>query len=265
MRNASRIQEPPLFQFLWTAPIPGYRWAPGQAGDPELVEVATPPREVREYAPLAADNPVFLHFADAAPTEDGYLEFANSFGALGISRREIPRAVNGEPLSTWKQEHAHLTQAVRLWRAALENDLQALRSVIRWTRSSVVYETDQFGQAFTRTASPVIYSRLRHGQLVQPAWHFLQSMVNQAIRARVAPQLLWHDEKLRLYFRPDSLRAAMWLQLARAIAGKAEYRRCEICSAWFELKPGVNRADKRLCTDACKMVRYRREKARKQK
>jgi hypothetical protein len=56
----------------------------------------------------------------------------------------------------------------------------------------------------------------------------------------------------------------MYLQLAHAILGGKKYQPCEACGRWFELAPGLNRADRQTCSDSCrvKLYRVRRQRAR---
>jgi DNA-binding NarL/FixJ family response regulator len=50
---------------------------------------------------------------------------------------------------------------------------------------------------------------------------------------------------------------------ARAIDGDRRYQQCPVCRRWFELTPGVHRADKLTCSQACRTraYRHRQEKA----
>jgi hypothetical protein len=61
---------------------------------------------------------------------------------------------------------------------------------------------------------------------------------------------------------PKNLFAAMCLQFALALAGNKNYLRCVSCGKWFELLPGVNRADKQTCSQTCRTRVYRQRKER---
>lgn len=50
------------------------------------------------------------------------------------------------------------------------------------------------------------------------------------------------------------------LHLAEAIGGQHDDQRCVSCSSWFELAPGVNRADRLTCSDSCRQPHYRMRK-----
>jgi predicted nucleic acid-binding Zn ribbon protein len=59
----------------------------------------------------------------------------------------------------------------------------------------------------------------------------------------------------------DELMPALWLQFAFAVAEDKQYRRCAVCDRAFELAPGENRADRRFCSDRCRIRAYRQRKA----
>jgi hypothetical protein len=80
------------------------------------------------------------------------------------------------------------------------------------------------------------------------------------------PLMVWDPEagRPRLSFEIDSLWGAVCLQFAEAVTGGLNYQRCPACSRWFELTPGVNRANRLTCSDSCRQraFRQRRDRAR---
>src|SRR5262249_32215996 len=62
---------------------------------------------------------------------------------------------------------------------------------------------------------------------------------------------------LGLRFTPAALLDALWLQFACAIDGNKDYRQCQECKRWFELSPGIARADRLFCSNACRTRAYR--------
>ena len=56
----------------------------------------------------------------------------------------------------------------------------------------------------------------------------------------------------------------MCLQFALALACDKHYQRCASCGKWYELLPGVNRADRQTCSQLCRtrLYRQRMEQAR---
>ena len=71
-----------------------------------------------------------------------------------------------------------------------------------------------------------------------PAKYYLQKTVNENLRNRVSPQLLWNVRRnrprgLALFFVPQSLIGLMWLQLAQAVNGNKQYRQCLAGKTWM--------------------------------
>lgn len=96
----------------------------------------------------------------------------------------------------------------------------------------------------------------------------LQTLVNESLRGHVSPRLLREEDgRLTLSYVPDTLLAALWLQLARAIDGDRRYRPCPVCGRFIELsleKTG-KRADTRYCSSACRQRHWRRQRTRKRR
>ena len=63
-----------------------------------------------------------------------------------------------------------------------------------------------------------------------------------------------------VYLEPQSLLAAMWLQLALSIEVASTIVRCQQCSNFIAVAPGTNRPDRKFCSDACRMRAYRKRK-----
>lgn len=51
--------------------------------------------------------------------------------------------------------------------------------------------------------------------------------------------------------------AAAWLELLAAEMGQS-YQRCPGCGRWFEFGPGINKATRQTCSDACRQRLHRR-------
>jgi hypothetical protein len=61
---------------------------------------------------------------------------------------------------------------------------------------------------------------------------------------------------------PRNLFAALRLQFALDLARDKHYQQCVSCGKWYELLPGVNRADKQTCSQTCRTRLYRQRKQR---
>ena len=76
-----------------------------------------------------------------------------------------------------------------------------------------------------------VLERFEPGDLVKPAFHYVQSTINEKLEGRASPQLLWDvkRERLGLYIVPDGLIGALWLQFARAVERDSRFRQCAEC------------------------------------
>jgi hypothetical protein len=96
--------------------------------------------------------------------------------------------------------------------------------------------------------------------ILQYARVMLAAMVNAHVAERIDTMLLPDPDTRRpvLFTLPNTLIGALWLQVAQAIDGHKQFRRCEFCRSWFELAPDKARADKLYCSQACRSSAYRR-------
>jgi len=64
--------------------------------------------------------------------------------------------------------------------------------------------------------------------------------------------------------RPADLLGALWMLFAQAIGEDRQFRECESCGDWFEVKPTLTRTTRQFCSEACKSRahRHRKEHAR---
>jgi hypothetical protein len=203
----------------------------------------------------------------------------------------------GELLSAWQHEVREMRQAVNLWsalREAQSGDMTKLSRHIQWPRSNFVYydnhpdrpipaearllgiagprrSVENNGEDAFRTIAAIASEALnpewlklfRVGDCLMPAKYYLQKVVNQHLKTRVSPQLLWNvrsnrRDNLSLFFVPRNLLGLMWLQLAEAINGNRQYRQCVACKTWMVIShEGVgSRSSRFTCSDACRMKVY---------
>ena len=99
---------------------------------------------------------------------------------------------------------------------------------------------------------------------------YLQWLINRELAEEtVVPKVVMDKDRARLAFRFDThtlqtLKGALWLQLAEAVTGDKTYRRCPTCSKWIEFSSEGARADRLFCSNACRNAAYRvrQDKAR---
>lgn len=107
----------------------------------------------------------------------------------------------------------------------------------------------------------------RPGDSAMPARYYLQKSVNEKLKTRVSPKLLWNVRRnrphdLALYFVPENLLGAIWLELAEVINGNKPLRQCAACKTWIVISTeGVgNRSNRFTCSNACRMKIYYQRK-----
>ena len=295
-QNSTLPQE--VFEFQWDIHVDGYRWIETQPADPEgdsgmfLTDgrpLGASGFAVDRYSPLALHSGLFRVFADTKPTSEEVKAFADKFGRLGGDAAEMivlpdepvekgHLVGTGERLRVWTEEILAMRQAIDLWDKARKGDYKGLAQFIRWDEKGVHYASHPdlgpnelpeppFRKILTVVATedlrPDLLQRFRRGDVIEPALYYVQRVVNDRMKERISPRLLWSPDRsrLRLYFVPHSLLGALWLQFTHAIERDNDFRTCAECGMWFELSPQTARSNKVYCSNACRTKAYRKRKA----
>ncbi len=191
------------------------------------------PAAFDDYYPLE-ETGLFKIFADTEDTEGGVLAFANRYGRLTPHRIGVLDETNipsdAESLNSWRSAITTMRSMVVFW-----DDARRLSAGTKQER------------AMSRDAYCVLSERIT----AAAAEMLLPAMVMSP--AGTAPELK---------IVPTCLLGCMYLQLAAAVAGDKSYQQCPACGKWFELLPGVNRANKQACSDSCRTRLYRERQAR---
>ena len=209
------------------------------------------------YEPLTEYPQLFRTFIDVEPSPEGFLRFAQEYGRLGVSREVGPRSVFrelGEALYLWRREQAHLRAADLVAQALRKRG----RDLSRWfteqtdTKVKGYRLVDDFipreflpsglgvlGRLELRrsVAPPLVWRAIdavseRGHKLRVVAAHWLAREINARLDgpiSRVGVHIaarLKETASVPLRLRPDSLLAALWLQLVEAINGNRKFRRC---------------------------------------
>jgi hypothetical protein len=233
-------------KFTWERPERGesFTWQEAGKGGPRLLRPPGVPLE--SYEPLAECTGLFRTFADVAPTEAGILKFANRFGVL------CGPALPWQDLIGWQDQIGRMKALVGVWDQLVQEDWPGLCSA----RGTV-----------PRTLLPPQSAEIIQWA-VQLLWH---NVLPLALGWTVAlfgqepsPPVIWNSQGRRpvLTLAPPSLLHALYLQFAQAIAANKRFQLCEACGKWFELSPGLNRADRQSCSDYCRLKLYRLRKQR---
>ncbi len=224
------------------------------------------------YQPLKQHTGLYQDFI-ALDDTDAMLAFANKYGLLGIPGG---RPLHGEPgpglsaerLDDWRSKIFDLGSAVKAWTAIQDNDRAYLKRVIKWKqkpRTAVNYKDSRtFADGhWNKTAVRLKDthpdgSALKYGDLIWPAYRYIQDRINAALKDSAAPRMLWDEyNELKLYLVPGNLLGAMWLQFADAVSYHLEYRHCDWCSKPFEVSRST-RSDRKYCSHSCRVSASRK-------
>jgi hypothetical protein len=252
-------------EFTWERPAKGKGFAWGVAnGLTHLARVEGAAFE--RYKPLDEATGLFRTFAslwsspaDPAADRAAFLAFADRYGSLDVPWEPDPVAFealvdrfgpfaspgpSGDVLGQWRGHVGHMNHLVAIWDAIREEDWPALSGILAMTE-----------------AVP--------GELVEAGLRLLGESLSEHLRwlpGRSKTPLLWNPAGKRVMLRlvPSSLVEAMYIQFLLALGGGKNYHRCLACDRWFELAPGVGRADKKACSVGCRVKIYqgRRRQAR---
>jgi hypothetical protein len=110
---------------------------------------------------------------------------------------------------------------------------------------------------------PEWLARFQPGDVFLPALVFVQRRVNERLPQLLVPQMdhdLRHD-RLSVKLVPSNLLGALWLLFMQAMIERRQFRRCQQCSSWFEIRPPATRSTRIYCGDTCRIA-ARRARAR---
>ncbi len=126
-----------------------------------------------------------------------------------------------------------------LWASVRGKDIEQLRKLVVWMEKDVSYRLKTpegvhdatLAHATLPGMSMDMYSR---GDVVQPAYDALRREINLRLaEAPIVPQMLQ-----QVHYRPPHLLAAMWLQLAEAVAGGFDFYPCDSCGKFYQRGQG---------------------------
>jgi hypothetical protein len=238
------------------------------------------------YKPLETETGLFENFAMLPREEKAIKDFAYKYGTLGTGNILRPPKKNsrgsphekfpfiqGESFASWVNEIVRLGDALRLWKAITAYEAGSQRDLgrlIKWRdRSHVLYQSHSSGRwSWIATRhEPEVLAKMHYPELLSPGLRQLQRMLNENLDNHPSlAQLLGSRAELRVFMRPQSLIAAMWLQFALAIDGNRQYRTCAECGRWFEVGGPNKRSDAETCDVSCRKRRQnKRRRSSKQR
>ena len=256
-------------------PLAGLTWVrPIRADDFQLSEgVIKRPRvrRYKEYHPFK-ETGLFRIFADTEPTPEGCLRFARAYGFL--------RRPNGpENVADWLPQLNTMRRLVRLWDAARSMDEQAVRKIVSAQPDGHVYLDADLWELHWKVDVPAGIGAAFAPTLTAQALAYCCFVVNRLADEERRQQagegaflryrLMWNPaaDQFEHQLSPADLLSVLYLQFSVAVAGKKDYHRCPSCGRWFEVRPGVARANKLTCNQKCRTQAYRlrQERARELK
>ena len=223
------------------------------------------------------------------PTQENTREFANTYGLLGgdvsepilipdkgsiqvVQERTAGKKIRswshglGETLNSWAKEIFAMRRALPFWDLVVAENRKGLSQYVHRPAPDVIQVRFPEG-GFDLIASPQIRAhRLQYipaKDVNRPALFYVQDTINKHLEGRVSPRLLWEEKgsRIGLYFVPNSLIGALWLQFTLAVDGNKKYERCTECKTWFEVSLDAARTNRRYCKDACRFKAYRHRQA----
>lgn len=248
------------------------------AGEPSSLNLA----DRRKYFPLRDHSCLFRVFAETQVDPEGITAFANDYGLLGMrldagQGPAMPMIGTAEPVAAWESEIVAIRSALALWDMVSAGDSEALARQLspfmefaaaerEWEASAggnvalLDRRAVSAGEIRWYRTHPEVAGMFAAGEFRSIALSRVQAIVNEHLGSRVSPRILW-DESSKgdwgLYFVPDSLVGAIWVQFAQAITENRDYRRCRQCDSWFEIDHYKARANRYFCSNACRSKAYR--------
>lgn len=203
----------------------------------------------RQYRPLAREHAaLFRTFADLDFRDrEAILTFASSYGSLSVFADQqfqdvlLPtgkvHTASGESHLTWAREIGLMREALALTRRRPEAEKAELDARYRHYGLDPEHRRKEDARKLNWLFNV-------HLQQVQPRMAFQDGL------------------PARLSYAPLTLLAAMWLQLALAIADDKEFQACKFCRGLFEISTAQTgfRSHREFCSDSCKTKDYRKRR-----
>jgi hypothetical protein len=281
-------EENEMSRFLWTVPTKGYRWVLDDHGGADAVDghqagarghqptslddegqdsdedceamsrLEPVLNEFQDYEPFKQPG-LFRTFAILDPTKDAILGFANRYGHLGDDAefpddhpapRDLDPELDADELRFVPEEERSLP--IRDWCRRERFYYSLPEPMSRWTRAiesmrRCVEKWDQF----------------RDGALDRSGVDNLLEEINEQLVFQVELMLRPRERSPNLFtieYVPRHLLAALWIQMAQAVAENKSLRECPGCGRWFEWSSKGYLRSRHYCKDACKSQAYRNRK-----
>lgn len=199
----------------------------------------------RTYKPMSRKHAaLFQTFARLDHTDTAAIHgFASTYGLLGVDRQEQQPFIDGshfpyvvgESYLSWAREICSMQEALRI--ARTRSPAEQAEIAEAWGKFGLKPPDEEERRKLT--------------------WLFNVHL--QHVQGRM---VIGADVQPRLSFVPQNLLAAMWLQLALAVAGDKQFRQCKFCRRLIEISTDDTgfRSHREFCSGTCKTNDYRRRR-----
>lgn len=208
---------------------------------------------------------LFREFADVPTEADAIRAWSEVHGPLGTPETiELPdgRRVEGEPLGRWLLAIGRMREVLGLWDAWRRRDIHEL------ARAPFVD-----GLARAHSLRTPLHPSSDRDEILKLAAASISLLVQSAFERARGREDLWpspirvrldvgESQPFALKIGATSLAGTLWLQLALAIDGDKEYRRCPRCGSWWEVQPDIARTSRVYCSTACRQSIWRSKQPR---
>lgn len=234
--------------------------------------IATNAQNFQRPDPLGTPG-LFHRFAQLQTAED-ILDFANEYGPLGVHRFEptyderqyfetIPvehrRTLDpGERQTDWQNEAQLLGDCITLWDWIRKGDLSSLERHLGISNSMPnIWFFSPHSQR-QRIIDPIDDLAYPYIDVIKRGATVLSTVIWEQMHGQTVPILEWKKSEDKTVFsmrqRAGSLRGAIWLMFAEAVAGNMTFGCCKNCSIWFQKGGGRGtgkKADAEFCKKSC--------------
>jgi len=237
-----------LNDFTWERPVSpkkGFMW---RSWDNERQLIRVPGAEFVSYNPHAG---IFRDFADLKQTPEAVLQFANRYGMLR-------NRLDFNDFSFWRMGIQQMSELVPLGDAIVGDDWKAIPKALEPFIGNPLRDSEYLRpvRAKQERREQVTRDELAHAAIMC-LYHAISPL------HRFEPVASWNSRlgKVELRLKFCDLINFIYYQLGHAVIGRRKFRQCPTCGKWFVLIPGVNRADRSLCSGYCRLKLSRQRKA----
>lgn len=187
----------------------------------------------------------------------------------------------------WGDEVLAMSRCIHLWQEIQAEDAQKkLAPYIKWQSDPslglvVLYDSSSDPDTRTRRSSteviasekesPDLILKIGGSDRIGPASIYIERSINSRLKSGIIPGIVAAvaqrtvgkakaAKALSLERIPCDFLATVWLQLAEAIDRDRQYAHCKECGLWFEKSCAKTHADRKFCSDLCKVDGYRQRK-----